>query len=51
MSNDSIKISKLKNMLRDLYGILENKFELKIDYTPEELEMLLKIEEVVGRWN
>lgn len=48
-SNDSIRINPLKDYLRGLYDIMENKFELKTDFTPGELETLLKIEEIIGR--
>ena len=53
-SNDSIRISVLKRYLKGLYDIMENKFshfELEKAYSPEEMELLLKIEEIVGKWN
>ena len=43
------RIPTEKNYLKELYDIMENKFELKKDFTPGELETLLKIEEILGR--
>ena len=37
------------NYLKFLYELLETKFELKKDFSPEELDTLLKIEEILGK--
>ena len=48
MSNDSIKISKLKTMLSGLYGIMNNNMNPKKQLEPEDMELLLNIEEVIS---
>ena len=53
-SNDSIRINILKRYLKGLYDIMENKFshfELEKAYSPEEMELLLNIEDIIGKWN
>ena len=51
-SNDSIKISKLKTMLSGLYAIMNDENKMKAiegSLTPQDMELLLNIEEVVYR--
>ncbi|GAI71105.1 unnamed protein product [marine sediment metagenome] len=47
-SNDSIKISALKNYLKGLYDIMVNKMNAKIILDQNEKDLLIKIYEVVG---
>ena len=53
--NDNWDSKKVKafldgdNHLKFLYELMENKFEKIKDFTPEELETLLKIEEVLKK--
>lgn len=47
-SNDSIKISKLKHYLKGLYDIMNTKMDPKANLEPENMELLLNIEEVIS---
>ena len=47
-SNDSIKINKLKNYLKGLYDIMNTKMDPKTNLEPENMELLLNIEEVIS---
>ena len=46
-SNDSIRINKLKGFLKGLYDIMNDNMNAIIPLTPEEMELLLNIEEVI----
>ena len=47
-SNDSIKISKLKHYLKGLYDIMNTKMDPNANLKPENMELLLNIEEVIS---
>lgn len=47
-SNDSIKINTLKRYLKGLYDIMNKKMNPNANLEPEELKLLLNIEEVIN---
>lgn len=46
-SNDSIRINTLKGYLKGLYDIMNNKMNPSTSLEPNEMELLLNIEEVI----